>query len=100
MAKQTEKEKQDALKARRAAADTKKRNKAAEERAVKNFVNMSPVINNVSLSFIQMAVNDLKKIELTESSKKQIKAAVIIAEEKANQRGKELPDEWKYVKGL
>jgi transcriptional regulator of heat shock response len=100
MAKKTESEKQEALKVRRAAADVKKRNKAAEERAVKNFVNMSSVINNVSLSFIKMAVDDLKKIELTESSKKQVKAAVVIAEERANKRNVDLPDEWEYVKTL
>lgn len=100
MAKKTESEKQEALKVRRAAADVKKRNKAAEERAVKNFVNMSSVINNVSLSFIKMAVNDLKKIELTESNKKQVKAAVVVAEERANKRNVDLPDDWEYVKSL
>lgn len=100
MAKKTESEKQEALKVRRAAADVKKRNKAAEERAVKNFVNMSSVINNVSLSFIKMAVDDLKKIELTESSKKQVKAAVVVAEERANKRNVDLPDEWEYVKTI
>jgi len=85
---------------KKAATEKKKRNAAAEKKAVVNFVNMSPVINSVSASFITMAVNDLKKVELSEAGKKQVKTAVVVAEKRATERNLTLPQEWEWVKSL
>jgi hypothetical protein len=95
-----EEDKKKAVAERKAAADKKKRNAAAEKKAVSNFVNMSGVINSVSASFVTMAVNDLKKVELSEAAKKQVKAAVVVADKRATERNVTLPKEWEWVKSL
>jgi hypothetical protein len=93
-------EKKKAAAEKKAAADEKKRNAAAEKKAVINFVNMSGVISSVSSSFVVMAVNDLKRVTLSDAGKKQVKAAVVVADKRATERNVTLPKEWEWVKSL